>query len=193
MDLEDVPLQSMTVVQLQKICRDNGLRVSGLKADIVHRIAHFRGNECQGQQKTIFVDASTSTQPLVIDLDSERETTPESFARQVDERGCTQLFSAASSGSVEDVRLLIAAKCCVMDVDHKKRTVLMYAAGYGDARVVRVLLDEGVEVNAVDHENATALMYAAEGGQAEVTRVLLTAHMYAAEKGHTEVAHILIV
>src|SRR5208282_2025151 len=75
--------------------------------------------------------------------------------------GETTLMIAAGAGSVEEVKLLIAAGLDVNATEgHKGQNALMWAAAEGHSDVVDVLIQNGANVNATTRNGFTPLTFA---------------------------------
>ncbi|XP_072900509.1 uncharacterized protein [Hemitrygon akajei] len=92
-----------------------------------------------------------------------------------DTGGRTLLASAAHTGNLEVVQLLLARQAELETQDDRGRTPLITAARMGHARVLHCLMAHGADVNHADREGWTALRAAAWGGHAEAVSVLLEA------------------
>ncbi|XP_072118553.1 uncharacterized protein ankrd50l [Mobula birostris] len=92
-----------------------------------------------------------------------------------DAGGRTLLASAAHTGNLEVVQLLLARQAELETQDHRGRTPLITAARMGHARVLHCLMAHGADVNHADREGWTALRAAAWGGHAEAVSALLEA------------------
>ncbi len=89
-----------------------------------------------------------------------------------DRRGATPLMHAAAFGSLDAMKLLIAAGADVNASNSFDATALVWAAG--DPAKVRLLLDRGATANAVTKQRRTPLSAAAAyDSSAEVVRLLL--------------------
>lgn len=100
--------------------------------------------------------AKTST--FVISYDTEQETL---------------LMTAASSGNLEIVKLLVERKASVNRADVYGSTALVKVALHGHADVAAFLLDSHADVNARGAENWTALHYAALWDHVALAKLLL--------------------
>ncbi len=88
--------------------------------------------------------------------------------------GITPLMSAADSGHVEVVRMLLArGKANVNAKDFDGATAIHFAARRGKTTAARLLIEAGADVNATDGHGRTALMYAAMNGYPACTALLL--------------------
>jgi len=89
-----------------------------------------------------------------------------------DDRGRTPLMLAANVGSIDAMKVLIAAGADVNAADSFGATPLMF--GIRDIAKVRVLLDAGARVNEKSKQNQTALLLAASNsGSVETARLLV--------------------
>jgi ankyrin repeat protein len=80
--------------------------------------------------------------------------------------GETALMTAARTGEVPAVRLLLARGAAVNAVEKwKQQTALMWAAHEGNADAARVLIEAGANVNARSMFGWTPLLFAARQGQ----------------------------
>ena len=97
-------------------------------------------------------------------------------AKLTDDRSdsITPLMTAADSGHVEVVRLLLArTRPDVNAKDYDGSTALHFAARRGKTEAARLLIEAGADVNATDNHGRTALMYAAMNGYRPSTALLL--------------------
>jgi len=83
------------------------------------------------------------------------------------------LPTAASSGNLARVELLLQQGAMVDQVNAQGRSALMLAAQENDVRVLELLIQFGAGLNQVDKQGRTALMIAASEGHPESTRFLL--------------------
>src|SRR5260370_1420216 len=88
-----------------------------------------------------------------------------------DRRGATPLMYAASVGSVDAVKLLLAAGADAKVKNSFDATALMW--GITNLEKVRLLVDAGVDVNAVTGRGDTALHFAAGAGNVTMVKLLL--------------------
>lgn len=93
-------------------------------------------------------------------------------ARSVRNAEGTALGDAASRGSAEMARILLAAGARVDARQSGWTTPLMLAAARGNAALVRLLLDAGADVRAEDAAGRTALDYALARERADVAQLL---------------------
>eukprot|EP00878_Enallax_costatus_P011541 GHUV01012048.1.p1 GENE.GHUV01012048.1~~GHUV01012048.1.p1 ORF type:complete len:746 (+),score=322.29 GHUV01012048.1:330-2567(+) len=93
--------------------------------------------------------------------------------RQVDETRTGQFLSAAASGQVDRVKLLLQQGYNPNTTDYDKRTALMLAAANGHKAVVDMLLAVNATINAKDNMGRTALLEAAKGGHEDILATLL--------------------
>ncbi|TNY20484.1 putative proteolysis and peptidolysis-related protein [Rhodotorula diobovata] len=127
--------------------------------------------------------------------------------------GNTALISAATTGSLEMVKLLLGAGADVTATNSRCATALHYAASKGHVSIGRLLLDKGGDVNARDRANQLPLHRASTTGSLPFLHLLLSStsphpphkprlnlsdraghtplHL-AVESGHAEVAVALI-
>jgi len=85
-----------------------------------------------------------------------------------------KLRESVNSGSVDQVRQILADGVNVDYVDEDGMTALQHAAYKGNLELCEMLLSHGSDVNYSAHENGyTALMFAALSGKKDVVRVLL--------------------
>ena len=120
----------------------------------------------------------------------------------------TSLMVAASGGSVQRVRELLAAGAPLACVDDSKRTALHFACAAGDKRCVEMLLEAdvaGVTINAQTRAGTTPLLTASSARHEHAVRALLARgarqdlvdednyaalHM-AGKRGHSNIAALL--
>ncbi len=88
-----------------------------------------------------------------------------------DKRGSTPLMYAAAAGSLDTMRILLAAGADVNARNAFDATALMW--GIGDADKVRVLIEKGADVNARSRSGRTPLLLAASQAGASATVQLL--------------------
>ncbi|WP_191906326.1 ankyrin repeat domain-containing protein [Hymenobacter baengnokdamensis] len=84
----------------------------------------------------------------------------------------TYLVTAATSGSLDLVKLLLKYKAQVNQPDGFKATALMAAAGKGNKAMVELLLASGADAKAKDDDGKDALALAKENSHPEVVAVL---------------------
>jgi ankyrin repeat protein len=85
-------------------------------------------------------------------------------------------MTAARSGSIETVRLLLARGARVDARDERRgQTALMWAAAEGHAEVVRTLLDAGADLGVRVPSGLSALSFAVREGRLATIRTLLAA------------------
>jgi ankyrin repeat protein len=87
--------------------------------------------------------------------------------------GDTALMWAATTGSVEVVRLLLERGADPNRADKYGFTALIDAARGGWAEIVHLLLRYGADVNAESHPDFTAIYAAASEGNADIVRLLI--------------------
>ncbi|MDI9348802.1 MAG: ankyrin repeat domain-containing protein [Candidatus Symbiobacter sp.] len=119
----------------------------------------------------------------------------------------TASLLAAQAGSVDALKMLLAAKVDINQVAEIGGTALVRAAENGNLKVVKFLIENGADINATNKAGWTPLMAAAWKGHADVLNYLIsknapldskyrdgtTALMWAAFEGHADTASILIV
>ena len=120
--------------------------------------------------------------------------------------GCTPLWTAATNGHLDVVKLLLEEN---VDVDGRtlsNSTPLMEASYAGRLDIVRCLVENGGDVNACNNAGNTPLMAACINGHINVVEYLIkrganmdhqdkqgtTAIQHAAERGHSEIADELV-
>ncbi len=89
--------------------------------------------------------------------------------------GLTPLHEAASSGSVESVRILLDAGATVDSLTNRGQTPLHAAAFHGHLDIVEELIDAGADADKVDHNRDTPLFKAADSGNADLVKFLIDA------------------
>ncbi|MDT8376888.1 MAG: ankyrin repeat domain-containing protein [Mariprofundaceae bacterium] len=79
--------------------------------------------------------------------------------RQTDEqtKHCEAWFSAARSGDVESLKLVLESGSDVNAVDELKNTALHYAAKHAHLDVMRFLVEHGADLNATNDRLSTPL------------------------------------
>ncbi|KAL4918717.1 ankyrin repeat-containing domain protein [Aspergillus aurantiobrunneus] len=90
-----------------------------------------------------------------------------------DQYGCTALSKAAMAGSVETVRVLVAARADVNEVDYHHGTPLFYAVRSGNLAVVKVLVEAGADLEMQCFSGLSLLYHANKKGHVGVARFLL--------------------
>ena len=90
-----------------------------------------------------------------------------------DSTGLSYLQSAAFSGQLEAVKLIVAHKATVDKPDEKGYTALHRAAFRGHARIVAFLLDHGASLESRNTWGDTALTFAAKANRHDCVKVLL--------------------
>ena len=126
---------------------------------------------------------------------------------QVDSDAVIPLISAAESGDLPRLKLLLD-KAHEIDVrDHCEWTPLMKAALNGHLKIVESLLKAGADTNLTDNGGYSPLMLAASNNHADVARLLMayganinqvehtngwTALIWAAKQGHQETVITLL-
>lgn len=90
-----------------------------------------------------------------------------------DDVGSTALISAAATGNLETVTLLVGAGADVTAVNSKGLTALHYAASKGHVSVGRVLISKGADINTRDRANQIPLHRAATTGALPFVRLIL--------------------
>jgi ankyrin repeat protein len=90
-------------------------------------------------------------------------------------QGWTPLMSAASTGSMRVVNLLLGVGAEVNATNSGGRSAVFYAASKGHAPVLQLLLDAGADVSVRDSVGATPLHRAAGAGKDAAIRQLLAA------------------
>jgi ankyrin repeat protein len=88
-------------------------------------------------------------------------------------RGITLLMTAASSGDLELVRLLLENGADVNAIDTWGLTPLSYAISYQKIEIVRLLIEQGANVNVRGENDTTPLMKASATGNIEVIELML--------------------
>jgi len=83
------------------------------------------------------------------------------------------LLSAASSGNIDSVRRLIAARAYVNYRDNQDRTPIFIASARGHIEIVQALIEAGADVNIPNNEGETPLSIANEFGHDDVVQVLI--------------------
>lgn len=89
--------------------------------------------------------------------------------------GCTPLLTAAYSGKVDDIQILIKAGADIDARDNKGRSPLHAAACKGNATALSALIKAGADIEAKDNDGVTPLMAAASSAHAEAQSILLQA------------------
>ena len=84
----------------------------------------------------------------------------------------TYLITAASTNSLDLVKLLLKYKAQVNQPDAFKATALMAAIGKGNKAMVELLLASGADARAKDDDGKDALALAKEGGNPEIIALL---------------------
>jgi ankyrin repeat protein len=100
----------------------------------------------------------------------------------------TPLMVASGNGSVEVMRVLLAAGAKVNQTCTDGTTALMLASQNGHVEAIRVLLAAGAQVNQIDAKGVAALMVASQNGHVLAVKVLLAAGAdprLVATNGHT--------
>ncbi|MBK7001621.1 MAG: ankyrin repeat domain-containing protein [Rhodoferax sp.] len=92
---------------------------------------------------------------------------------ETDLKGVAPVHYAASMGSVEAMKLLIARRVDLKAKTFGGWTPLHYAAHGGHGEMVQLLVREGHPVNIRDSGGETALFYAVEGNQVQAVRLLM--------------------
>lgn len=92
---------------------------------------------------------------------------------ETDLKGVAPVHYAASMGSVEAMKLLIAQRVDIKAKTFGGWTPLHYAAHGGHSEMVQLLVRAGHPVNIKDSGGETALFYAVEGNQVQVVRWLI--------------------
>ncbi|KAF3656940.1 putative serine/threonine-protein phosphatase 6 regulatory ankyrin repeat subunit C-like isoform X2 [Capsicum annuum] len=90
-----------------------------------------------------------------------------------DEEGWVPLHSAASSGNVEIVEILLNRGADVNQKNDGGRTALHYAASKGRAKIAELLISPGAKINAKDKVGCTPLHRAASTGNSELCELLI--------------------
>jgi len=88
--------------------------------------------------------------------------------------GCTLLHSAAQSGNIDTIEVILSLGC---DLDSRKSdgaTPLMVAAINGRPQAFRYLISKGADPSLKDNDRWSLLHYAAEGGNVEIIEKLLS-------------------
>src|SRR5574337_2112340 len=84
-----------------------------------------------------------------------------------------RLIETAKSGTIEQVKRLLAERIDTSAHDKHGWTALMHACWHGRFKVVELLLKHGADVNAADHNGWTALMRASGNGHGGVVELLI--------------------
>jgi hypothetical protein len=85
----------------------------------------------------------------------------------------TTIISAASNGSVDRLKELLADGADVNEADEEGRTALHWSAGYSEIECMKALIEAKCDINAVDENSNTALSYAAGYGNEDAVKLLL--------------------
>ncbi|KAM0013940.1 putative ankyrin repeat-containing domain-containing protein [Helianthus debilis subsp. tardiflorus] len=96
----------------------------------------------------------------------------------VDEKGWAPMYSAASSGNVEIVNILLDIGADINLKNDGDRTALYYAASKGWVKVAEILLSNGAKINAKDKVGCTPLHRAASTGNSELCKLLIEEDSY---------------
>ena len=96
----------------------------------------------------------------------------------LDGRGKNDLHRAASSGSVDKVKELIAAGYNIDATDQLGKTALFIAAEEGSAEMVNILLNALADFSIADKSARTAIAVAKDYGQVDVEKILQEAGGY---------------
>lgn len=153
----------------------------------------------------------SSSDPVVVaaaknDVDEVATLLAQGYGFGPNAKGITPLMAAAHSGSLEPLRLLLAAGAPVDTKDSHGYTALMLACNAGHEVCARLLLGAGAGVQASDGEGFTSIMFAARKGHEGIVRVLMergadpaatsnggySAISLAEQKGHAQTLSILL-
>ncbi|MEO8249698.1 MAG: ankyrin repeat domain-containing protein [Burkholderiales bacterium] len=116
--------------------------------------------------------------PLMIAaLKGDKETAEKLIARNADvnKTGWTPLHYAATSGSLDIIRLLLEHHAYIDAESPNRTTPLMMAARYGSDDAVKLLLEEGADPTPRNQQNMTAADFAQGAGRAETVELLVGA------------------
>ena len=139
---------------------------------------HAAADEPPAQAPTEPDTASTS------EREPESQPAPElpPDPNHVDRHGTPALGRAASNGSLDEIRSLLAAGARIDSPDAEGRTPLMRAIEW-HCEAARLLLEQGADLEATDHRGMTPLMHAAQNGHLETLTMLVEA---GADLGRTD-------
>ncbi|KAM0793050.1 hypothetical protein ACM66B_000537 [Microbotryomycetes sp. NB124-2] len=90
-----------------------------------------------------------------------------------DETGNTALISAAATGNLEILSMLVGASANVTATNNKGLTALHYAASKGHVSVGQLLIQKGADINTRDKANQIPLHRAATTGALPFIRLIL--------------------
>lgn len=152
--------------------------------------------ETEGDRHTAAVDLCRSRSLMRVD------------ANERDDNGETRLIALVARGkSVEDARLLVAARANVASVDEAGRSALFCAAQQGHSELIGELACAGADSNQIDGGGSTPLWIASLNGHVKCVKALLwrgadlnkampdddTTPLYqACQNGHPHVVSLLL-
>lgn len=94
-----------------------------------------------------------------------------------DKAGRTALYTAAWSGNVAAVKMLLGKRAKVDARDREDRTPLIHLAAEKQGRwqtdMIELLLESGADIEAIDNTRRTSLLWGASTGKSELCRLLL--------------------
>lgn len=118
----------------------------------------------------------------------------------------TPLHHAAKNGSLDILRMLLAAGADISIRDKDSETPLKYAARDDRCDAARLLIENGADIETRDYMGRTPLLEAANGGKVAVVKVLwelkanihcaddlgFTPLHHAGDRGHLEMVQLLL-
>lgn len=119
-------------------------------------------------------DENTDTDPAATDPATTDTSPPADSGDAIVEVTAERIFTAASSGSTEEINALAQAGADFNIRDDFGQTPLVYALNNGQA-VIQALINQGANVNAQTNAGWTPLMYAARDAGGNIISVLLQA------------------